>query len=380
MDYRYKLPKGFFDYIGNDGKKQYNVLKHFFKTGSIYDFEFASLSDVGCSDSYINFGSAALGRSYKFDINKDYSLMLASDSLASTVRAYSANGSYSNKRMMSNTAIFRHRKKKFRRWHHMIYTMFNESDELNASITNILLTNQFLSRYYTTLIYNHSLYGIFDAAAEYFQISNKDMKDCMYNYYCGEYNQDYVYNFISNIEKIGITSVNFTEAFSKINDKYPFEANTLKRYTEYFSIIEKEKIKYKIVWDSYHAIEYSSDICYLVKDGVSDKSIADGGSYKHFVNNYNPNIKNCYSTAFSLENIYNLETQGDETIYLIKLDCSYDYFLKCQKNLRNKGYKVHEIINNKRSLRAVLKTLPANSKFAVIGKKEEENQSLQIKQ
>lgn len=378
MDYRYKLPKGFFDYIGDDGNKQYNVLKHFFETGLSYGFEFASLSDIGCSDSYMNFGSAAIGRSYKFDINKDYSLMLASDSLASTVRAYSANGSYTNKRIMSNTAVFRHRKKKFRRWHHMIYTMFNENDELNASVTNILLTNQFLTQYYPKLIYNHSLYGLFDTAAEHFNISNVNMKKHIYNYYNGEHKQDYIYDFIADIEAIGLSSKDFTEAFSKINYKYPFESDTLKKYTKYFSIIEKEKINYEIIWDGYRAIEYSSGICYLVKNVLSDKTIADGGSYKNFINQYNPNIRNCYSAAFSLEDIFTQEKNLNETIFLIKLDCTFDFFLKCQNKLRKMGYKIHEINKNNKSLKSILNSLPSNSNLIILGYLEETTKSFKL--
>lgn len=373
------LPKGFFDYCGDEAECMLKAAECFLKNGRRYGFVPAALSEVGFRKDYEDFGTASNERSYTFCDMGGNDLMLASDSLASTIRMYrGAFDGCRNIRVMSVTPVFRCRKKKYRRWHHLIYTMINESDCLNAEISLFEMANTFLSNYYNNFRYSIYLYEIFDAMCEYYGNNHKEIYTLLYLKYqkgekiCGDLAKQ-----IEQIEQIGISSSNWMIALKKISDCFPWSKNAVDFCMEFLHFLDVKGINYKVEWDNYHAIEYSSGICFLVKDDKGRHTLADGGAYNYVVKKYN-NIRNCYSFACSLEAIRELvEIKENNNLYLVKLDCSYVFFHSAAEAIRKRGIPVFEVVS-KGNLNKALKSVPVHSRCCLVGKEEEEKRELII--
>lgn len=373
------LPKGFYDVVGDNAEQQYHILEEFYNTGLTYGFENAFPSEVGLESTYMSFGTAARGRGYSFEDMGNNKLMLSSDSLASCIRAYlSMKNMTQVYRMMSKIPVFRCRHKKYRRWNHLIYSIFQEPDDVVAVLSLLGAADQFLGKYYSNLTYAISLYGLFEEYCTQTGCTHEQMYEALHIWY--DENQDdknEIFDFIKHIENLGKEQNNWRESLNSIAYAYPELRQIIDRYTEFFVALEHTEINFYIDWERYHAIEYSSGICFLVKD-TNGSTIADGGSYNYLVHKLNPGIEYCYSFACSLESIpSNSSFEKKETLYLIKMDCSIEFFLDVCLKLRKDGYNVHELsVTNK--LKKILKKLPDNSLYVCVGTAEEDSKEIQI--
>lgn len=377
----HKLPFGFFEYLGKDAEKQRTVLEHFYSVGYNYNYQLAFPCEVGFQDTYLSFGNAATGRSYCFSDLHGNDLMLSADSLATSLRIYANSQEFpKNVRMMSDVPVFRYRKKKYRRWHHLIYNLFNESDEILASYSLITSSYLFLKQYVDKFRYQISFYGIFEELCKYFDISREAMyRELYFKYEKNMATESAVGAIITDIERICTIKNNWRETFNILKGRYSCLEQLLGSYSVYLNLLEKAEIPFNISWTNYHAIEYSSGICFVVFVGDSDKIFADGGSYQYIVQSCYPQITSCYSFACSLEAVANYINNEEprDVLYLLMMDCSIEFFCATCNKLRENGYFVHEMKVNK-SVSKTLKSLPPYSKYLIIGRSEEISKMVKI--
>ena len=198
------LPKGFYDVTDIEAKKELKILKSFIENGYLYGYNIAYPSEVGLQSNYLLFGSAALGRSYTFEDMGKNSLMLSSDSLASCIRAYlSINEQYKQYRMMAKVPVYRYRHKKYRRWNHLIYTIFQEDDEVMATVSLLLAGNSFLTMYYKKLQFSISFYGLFEEACDFLNCTHEDMYNSLFTFCSSkDYEPNRIYEYIKSIKNI----------------------------------------------------------------------------------------------------------------------------------------------------------------------------------
>lgn len=376
------LPKGFHEYCGDKAQVHKNILDQFYANGKLFGYQLSYLSEVGFARTYMKFGSASRGRGYDFFDKGGNHLMLASDSLATCIRYY-VGSTYvgKNLRMMSCVPVYRYRNKKFRRWNQLIYTCFQEADDINAFISLLVCADGFLKKFYKKLQYDISIYTIFEVASQYYNVSHEMMYDVLYRYYYKN-NEEFekekekeCFEFVKNVEQIGNENPNYEQAFEKLEEKYFFLKESLAECRGIFHYLNKLQIDFKIVWHVYHAIEYSSGICFVVRSGKEKKLIADGGNYNWIVNNLNPSVTNCWSFACSLEAIEIQDTKAIDVVYAIKLDCTYIFWQEVLKELRKRHIAVHEIVATKK-LSKITKSISKEFKVIIIGKKEEENKKI----
>lgn len=373
------LPKGFYEVVGEDAASQSYITDAFFDNGYSYGFQLAFPCEVGFQNTYLSFGTAARDRCYCFEDMGDNQLILSPDSLATCIRLYndSPQGG-ENARIMAVTPVYRYQRKKYRRFHHLIYSMFQEADDLNASLTLLLCANSFLQRFYGKLSYQIKLYGIFEAASEFLGFTHEEMFDDVYKRYSGKpANNPIISNFLQCIEDIGKRCEDWEKAFENISECYPYLDDTLKKYDEFLQILAKQKISFYVNWSEYSAVEYSSGICFLIKDVLGIHTLADGGCYNYVVNKSNPSIQSCYSFACSLEDFPIIKKLAPPIIYMIRLDCSVGFFIAASEELRNRGFCVYDIVVEK-SVKKTLKELPPRATKIVIGKKEENAGRIQL--
>lgn len=372
------LPKGFYDAVGNLAKQQLTVLEDFYSTGMCYGFEPAFLSEVGLEDTFLSFGTAAHGRGYLFEDEGKERLMLSADSLASCIRAYLSNSNTSNiHRMMSKVPVFRHRHKKYRRWSHLIYSIFQEPDGVMAVLSLLEVANSFLKKYYDKLVFAISLYGLFEGYCEHLSCTHEQMYEALHSKYdLGKCADNEIFAFIEQIECFGKNRSSWHQSLESIRNEFPKLSNIVDRYSAFFVGLEHMGIDFYIDWEHYHAIEYSSGICFLVKN-TAGATIADGGSYDYLVHSLNKKIDYCYSFACSLEGIQQKASirKNTRVLYLIKMDCTVSFFLDVCTYLRDNGYIIHEL-STMNKLREILKRLPDHSKYICIGQKEESSREL----
>lgn len=373
------LPKGFYDVAGDIAVQQFDIVGDFYKTGITYGYEIAYPSEVGLEDTYMSFGTAAHGRAYTFEDLGHNKLILSSDSLASCIRAYlSIENRAQMYRMMAKVPVFRCRHKKYRRWNHLIYTIFQEQDNVLATLSLLFVANDFLGKHYLNLTYAISLYGLFESYCAYLGCTHEQMYEAMHIYYDNEQaQQNELFDFIKHIEELGRNQETWRDSLDLIASVYPELLKIIGQYREFFIALEHACISFYIDWEHYHAIEYSSGICFLVKDETG-AIIADGGSYDYLVHKLNPCIKHCYSFACSLEAIpINNFGKKHEILYLIKMDCSVGFFLDVCAKLREEGYSVHELAVTHK-MKKLLKKLPENSAYVCVGKIEENSRKLHV--
>lgn len=373
------IPKGFYDVVGNNANQQFDIIEDFYKIGRTYGYELAYPSEVGLEDTYLSFGTAAHGRAYAFEDMGHTRLMLSSDSLASCIRAYlSMENQAQVYRMMAKVPVFRCRHKKYRRWNHLIYTIFQEANDVIATLSLLSVANDFLKKYYLNLTYAISLYGLFENYCAKLNCTHEQMYEAMHTYYDEkQVRENVIFDFIKNIEQLGRSRKAWCESLDLIVSVYPELLQIVNRYREFFVALEHLNINFYIDWEHYHAIEYSSGICFLVKDDTG-ATIADGGAYDYLVHQLNPSIEYCYSFACSLETIPGCDfSKKHKILYLLKMDCSIGFFLDVCGQLRKKGYNVYELAVNQK-MKKVLNKLPRNSIYVCVGKSEEESKKLQI--
>lgn len=368
------LPKGFYEHGGKRANKLYMAINDFMSIGTLYGFEKALLSEVGYQNTYLTFGNAAKDRSYCFDDLAGRKLMLASDSLASSIRFFlSLKSTTTPYRMMAVTPVYRYRKKTYRRWHHLIYSMFDETDSLNAISTLFSVANSFLREYYPTIRYQVFFFNIFEDACAFLNMSREEVFNSLYNRY--QEKDLTVHNeadrFIEIIEKMGKGETDCVKTFDDIVDKYPELQDAIDNCKGFIEFLDESHIDYTVIWDSYHAIEYSSGICFLAYDERGQHVIADGGGYSYIVNKLNPTIQSCYSFACSLENLPSIEKGSVmPEIYLFGMGCSNTFFQKCASMLRGNGYIVKDRIV-KGKLKNELRKIPKDAEAIVLGTDEE---------
>lgn len=374
------LPRGFYDVVGYAAEHQFHIIEDFYRTGKHCGFKPAFPSEVGLENTYTSFGTAAHGRGYAFEVSGKETLMLASDSLASCIRTYlSMNNTSQIYRMMVKTPVFRHRHKKYRRWNHLIYSIFQEPDDVMAVLSLLEVANRFLEKHYGKLIFTISLYGLFECYCDQLKCTHEQMYDALHiRYDAKQIAYDEIYIFINRVEKLGKGQNHWHESLVAIKHEYPELTNIVGRYSDFFVALEHKGVQFYIDWENYHAIEYSSGICFLVKD-ANGVTIGDGGSYDYLVHSLNPKIEHCYSFACSLEAFpSHVSLQNhDNMLYLIKMDCTMMFFLNACKQLREEGFHVHELSVTNR-LKEILKKLPNNSGYICVGQDEENAGELQI--
>ena len=371
------LPKGFFDTTGALAYKYYLAIEDFYKTGNEFGFQLSYPSEVGFQSTYLNFGTAALGRCYTFQDRGNNAIMLSSDSLATCIRQYLGSSDCGRiNRVMAKTPVFRYKHKKYRRFNHLVYTIFQERDEITTTLALFKAAHCYLSHYYDNIEYDIYLYGIFEEATWILNRTHEQIYDVLYarNRNDESHADSVIDAFVSEVERIGLDSRSWQEAFQNLSAVFPKLSSILDRYAIFFTALDGKHIKYTVMWRNYHAIEYSSGICFIMKD--EKNTLADGGSYSYIVNKLNPSILTCYSFACSVESLPLKDTLVDDSpiiIYVIKLDCSYPFFLRTVDGLRGIGYNIHEIVSDE-PLRKTLRVLPKRSKVVVVGMEEEKKQ------
>ena len=373
------LPKGFFDTTGELASQYHLAIEDFYKTGNKFGFRLSYPSEVGFQSTYLNFGTAAKGRCYCFQDLGNNAIMLSSDSLATCIRQYLGSPECGKiNRVMAKTPVFRYKHKKYRRFNHLVYTIFQEKDEISATLALFKAAHCYLSHYYDNLEYDIYLYGIFEEAVQILNRTHEQIFDVLFSKsrYGEGFGDSEIAAFIQEIETVGLNSKSWHEAFHNLSEMFPRLEPLLDRYSIFFDVLDEKKIKYHVMWRDYRAVEYSSGICFIVKD--EKDTLADGGSYTYIVNKLNPSILTCYSFACSVESLPIKDTQpinGPNIIYVIKLDCSLPFFLRTADMLRDEGYNIHELVSSE-PLRKTLRELPKQSKVVVVGMEEEKKQKV----
>ena len=375
------LPKGFFDTTGELAFQYHLAIEDFYKTGNEFGFHLSYPSEVGFQSTYLKFGSAAKGRCYCFQDLGNNAIMLSSDSLATCIRQYLGSTECGKiNRIMAKTPVFRYKHKKYRRFNHLVYTIFQERDEMSATLALFKAAHCYLSHYYDNLEYDIYLYGIFEEAMQILGRTHEQIFDVLFSRsrHEGGYGDTEIDTFIQKVETVGLKSKSWHEAFQELAAMFPGLGSLLNRYSIFFNVLDEKKIKYNVMWKDYRAVEYSSGICFIVKD--EKNTIADGGSYTYIVNKLNPSILTCYSFACSVESLPIKDTHltnGPNIIYIVKLDCSFHFFLRAVDRLREQGYNIHELVSSE-PLRKTLRELPQQSKVVIVGMEEEEKQKVVV--
>jgi|GEM_PF-5223028 len=380
MRLRKELPKGFYDYSGYRAENIRVIINDFFQCCKKFGFQYCENSLVGFENTFLEFGTAAIGRGYQFEDNKGRKLMLCADSLSSMLRICCKHVATSdnNLRIMGRVQIFRYRRKAYRNWSHLIATMVNESNSLIAYNDLFLVANNFLSKYYGNITFEIYVYSIFETLFETYDIDKKVAFQLMHNKLV---KKEVLDNFeldriIETVLKSATNSDGSLLVLDNLLKVYPLLQDVINELRDLLNLLSRQGISYAIVWDNFKAIEYSSGVCFIVKD-ENNQIIADGGAYNRIVSELDEKIINCYSFACSLENIldkynYLILDSNINSIYLIKLDCSSQFFAQVCAFYRAREVNVFPICSDKK-LSKVLSNLPKNSKYIVIGKKEEEN-------
>jgi histidyl-tRNA synthetase len=174
MDRSKDLPRGFYDHTGKIAEKMRMVVDDFYRCGKLYGFEWMDLSLVGYQETFLAFGSAAHNRGYRFTDRGGRKLMLCADSLATSLRVYRKKLDESGvnvMRLMGRVQVFRHRKRKYRNWSHLVLSAFNEDNALIISLVLINFANDFLTHYYSHIKYTLYFYGIYEKVFEAHEVS-----------------------------------------------------------------------------------------------------------------------------------------------------------------------------------------------------------------
>ena len=385
MDKSKELPHGFFDYVGEPAEKMLMVINEFHRTGNLYGFDWMDLSHVGYEETYLEFGSAARDRGYCFTDSGGRKLMLCADSLAASLRAYRKQVEASRgqtARLMGRVEVFRHRKKKYRNWSHLVFSMFNEKNIASANTVLVTFANDFLLRYYPEIRYTFFFYDIYEKVFEHFGISIDEGFNALYEMYeLGRRNTDLSsHQLINRIETICVSQEGIYQTLVALEVEFPFLKCTVDEINDYLKILSLLRLDYTVSWTNFRAIEYSSGICFIVTDLTTGGRIADGGAYHRVVNQIDPTILNCFSFACLLEDIAlnkMVKPEMNPVFYIIKLDCSSYFFALASASLRKRGIPVIETAADKK-LSRVIASLPAKSKYSVIGQMEEQNGRIEI--
>lgn len=377
----FKLPNGFYDYVDNEVEKREKVYQEFLEVVKCYHFQKVKASVVGYADDFLSFGTAAQNRSYCFGGALKDKYMLGSDSLATMLRIY--KNKFISKgavRLVGIIPVFRHRKKKYKNWDHLIYTMINEKNDIYNDYLIIHLANKFLEKYYDNLLFTINFYGFFELAANEYGVERDKIFDLLYQRYILKkdyqeitFTQQNILRFIQSLERLEEVSYTSVEALDYIGELYPFTEKLVEQYIQYIQLLNRDKISYVISWINYCSVEYCSGIAFQVFVDERSRKMGDGGGYHYMAHKSIDSIETCYSFATSLE--FMIETCRIECathliLYVIKEDCSILFFQQICKQLRIHGYEVHEVIGNE-SLRKKLSKLPKHSSYCVVGSIEE---------
>lgn len=375
------MPIGFYDYVNDEVEKREKVYQEFLKVVEGYHFQKVKASVVAYADDFLSFGTAAQNRSYCFGGTMKDKYMLGSDSMVAMLRIYK-NKFISKEavRLVGRIPVFRHRKKKYKNWDHLIYTMINEKNDIYNDYLIIHLANKFLKKYYDDLFFTINFYGFFELAANEYGIEHDEVFDFLYQRYILKkdyqeitFTQQDMLLFMQALEKLEEVSYTAAEALEFIGEIYPFTESLVKQYIQYIQLLNREEISYVVSWTNYCSVEYCSGIAFQIFVDGKRRKMGDGGGY-HYIAHKSVNcIETCYSFATSLEFMIetcHIECASHSILYVIKEDCSILFYQKMCEQLRIHGFEVHEVMGNE-SLRRKLTKLPKHSSYCIVGSIEE---------
>lgn len=387
------LPHGFFDYVGENAELRREIYNEFIRIGKSFGMDNVHLCPIGYESTFTRMGTINRETVYPFKDNGERELMLSADSLSSMTRMFrnlmNSAGTLKG-RYVGKSEIFRNRRKKYRNWSHLIGTYFNESNELAGDISIILFAKTFMEKYYKNIKFAINDYGILNEVFKECNISEEQGYEMLYRMYTKkeesnfeEYGEASI--ILRDIDKISNENPNFQDKLNLMAQKYDFLRERISILKRYCDILEKNDVNFDLVFGSYKAIEYHSGLYFYVRDDFRNCNIADGGGYHRSVNEVDSRIQMCHSFACSLEDIVTYvlrEKEGtiskDDTLYVLKLDASDEFFYIVCEYLRKLGYNVNDIWVED-NLKKVLSKLPRDCKKTFVGRQEEDTQKLSIK-
>lgn len=394
MDGSFKLPNGFFDYVGEPAELMESVSQEFIQLGKLFGFQVANLCAVGFEENFTQFGTAAIDRTYSFHDPGGRKLMLCADSLAASLRAFRNilhNNQTQSMRLMSRVSIFRNRRLKYRNWSHLVCNIFNEEIGLGPELLLTNFANDFLKKYYKDITFWIYDFELFEILFKEFHVSHEDGKHLLYLIYtkkdlglAKEKFDNNLVDAIIDIEKLGLSSEDYKHSFNLIVSKYPFLSERLEYLSLFLNFVQNSNIPFRFKWDAYRAIEYHSGLAFCVYDNESGVLIADGGGYHCMVNSLDSSIFSCYSFACSLESIVEHVLSKDPSIKAkselcntANLDASMNFFIETCEFLRKLGIPVKEYWSIV-SLKKFLRKLDASESYCVVGSFEESTRVVKI--
>lgn len=381
------LPKGFYDYSGDEVLKREQVYQYLLKIADEYACEHVQVSTVGYAAEFLEFGTAAKERTFQFYDNHERKLMLCADSIRAILRLYKSK--YTNgypARFVGKVPVFRYRKKKYRNWEHLIISMVNVPSDVYVDYILVEMAYRFLHHYISNLYISINFYGIYENYGNEMGISHDEIFQMLYYRYILEKdisectNDSHLQAFVQYIENLQNGTKKKQDMLLQISSDYPFLEVTVKKYLEYLQLLDKNMLPYEISWTNFCSIEYASDISFQIFTDGGVRKIADGGGYHYIAGKCVEGITTCYSFAASMEYIidnYDIHLEQEEPVYVIKSDCSYSFYDEVCKEMKKHGYHIYEVLN-KKSIEKTISKLPAHSKHIIVGKIEEERSYVQV--
>lgn len=387
------LPHGFFDYVGENAELRREIYNEFIKTGKSFGMDNVHLCPIGYESTFTKMGTINRETVYPFKDNGGRELMLSADSLSSMTRMFrnlmNSAGTLKG-RYVGKSEIFRNRRKKYRNWSHLIGTYFNESNELAGDISIILFAKTFMEKYYKNIKFTINDYGILNEVFKNCNLSQEQGYELLYRMYTKKEESDFeeygeASKILRDIDKISSEHTNCQDKLNAMSQKYDFLQERIEILKRYCDILEKNGVNFDLIFGSYKAIEYHSGLYFYVRDNFRNCNIADGGGYHRSVNELDSRIQMCHSFACSLEDIVTHVLREkeetitkDDTLYVLKLDASDQFFYEVCEHLRTLGYNVNDIWVEE-NFKKVLSKLPRDCKKVFVGSQEESTKRVSIK-
>lgn len=387
-----RLPHGMFDRESEWIKAERLILEKHNDCGIKIGCELEKYSPLGYKSSFSKATHTADNKVYELSSKTGKDLLLSCDSSPSVMRKYVSSNSIGPKKVSFVAPIFRYKNSHTRHFTQIGYSFVN-SNNLDSTIdfNLVQLTKAMIDLFESMNI------------STYIQVNNyKALKGILKKYTSDKDLDTLLYNLqFSDIDKrISIVDQNIDDPIKRyelidlfsmsqqcIDDTTSFE--NLKLPEEYYEFIDTYDAIRKITGaniifnpSDLHSIETIDDIAlrFIKNDGVV---LGDGGNYSNYANRWNKSINSLYSVATGVEVIErnkNIELNEDiSKVAVYSIDASDDFVLSTMRELYENYDSVIFYGRTKNISKAIKKSTKDCAYFTVIGKDEEFNREVEVK-